>query len=70
MFLELEESPQALRYSQKFHPVKVGNDSKVILWLDHWHPACYLLDTFGYRIVHVSGLSLHSKLNVIIKNGD
>ncbi len=42
----------------------------MFLWLDHWHPASYLLDTFGYRIVHDSGLSLHSKLDVIIKIGD
>jgi len=46
---------------------KVGNGFQVFLWLDHWHPAGYLLDTFGYRIVHDSGLSLHSKLDVIIK---
>jgi len=42
----------------------------VFLWLDHWHPASYLLDNFGYRIVHDSDFSLHSKLDVIIKNGD
>lgn len=40
------------------------------MWRDHWHPVSYLLDTFRYRIVHDSGLSLHSKFDFIIKNRD
>jgi hypothetical protein len=36
----------------------------------HWHLAGYLLNTFGYHIVHDSGFSLQSMIDVIIKNRD
>jgi hypothetical protein len=55
--------------AKDFIQFKVGNGSRVFLWLDHWHPVGYLLDTFGYRIVYDSGFPLQSKLDVIIKNG-
>jgi len=42
----------------------------VFLWLDKWHPAGYLLDRFGYRIVYDSGIPLNAKLDAIFKNGD
>jgi hypothetical protein len=43
--------------AKSFIRFKVGNGSKVFLWQDHWLPAGYLLDNFGYRIVHDSGFS-------------
>jgi hypothetical protein len=42
----------------------------VLLWLDQWHPAGYLLDMYGFRIVYDSGLPLKAKLAAIIKDGD
>jgi hypothetical protein len=37
---------------------------------DHWHPAGYLLDKFGYRVVYDSGFSAEFKLSSIIQDGD
>jgi hypothetical protein len=49
---------------------KVGDGSRVFHWLDKWHPAGYLLDKFGYRIVYDSSIPLNAKLAAIIKDGD
>jgi hypothetical protein len=56
--------------AKRFISFKVGNGSRVFLWFDHWHPAGYLLETFGHRIVHDSGFPLRSKLEVAIRNGE
>jgi hypothetical protein len=48
----------------------VGDGSKIFLWFDHWHPFGYLLDTFGYRVVYDSSLSLESKFSSIILHGE
>jgi predicted transcriptional regulator len=56
--------------AKPFISLKVGNGSRVFLWFDHWHPAGYLLETFGHRIVHDLGFPLRSKLEVAIKNGE
>jgi hypothetical protein len=42
----------------------------VFLRWDRWHPASYILDMFGFRVVYDSGLSLHTKLASLIKNSD
>lgn len=44
----------------------MGDGSKIFLWFDHRHPPGYLLDTFGYRVVYDSGLTLESKLSSIV----
>jgi hypothetical protein len=44
--------------AKDFIRFKVGDGSRVFIWLDHWHPAGYLLDKFGYRIVYDSGFHL------------
>jgi hypothetical protein len=54
--------------AKKFIRFKVGDGSRVFLWLDHWHPAGYLLDRYGYRIVYDCGCSLNTKLATVIKN--
>lgn len=56
--------------AKSFIRYKVGDGRRVFLWWDHWHPAAYLLDTFGFRVVYDSGLSLNIKLASLIKNGD
>jgi len=56
--------------AKKFIWFKVGDGSRVFLWLDHWHPASYLLDQYGYIIVYDSGFSLNTKLAAVIKNGN
>jgi hypothetical protein len=42
----------------------------VFLWLDHWHPAGYLLDRYGYIIVYDYGFFLNTKLVAVIKHGN
>ncbi|XP_062173580.1 uncharacterized protein LOC133879045 [Alnus glutinosa] len=56
--------------AKKFIWFKVGDRSRVFLWLDHWHPASYLLDQYGYRIVYDSSFSLNTKRAAVIKNGN
>jgi hypothetical protein len=48
----------------------VGDGSKIFLWFDHRHPSGYLLDTFGYRVVYDSCLTLESKPSSIILHGE
>jgi hypothetical protein len=56
--------------AKNFIHFKVGDGSRVFLWLDKWHPAGYLLDRFGYRIVYDSGIPLNAKLAAIMKDGE
>jgi hypothetical protein len=53
--------------AKKFIRFKVGDGSRVFLWLDHWHPIGYLLDHYGYIIVYDSCFSLNTKLATFIK---
>jgi hypothetical protein len=54
--------------AKKFIQFKVGDGSRVFLWLDHWLLANYLLDRYGYKIVYDFGFPHNSKLAVVIKN--
>lgn len=49
---------------------QVGDGSKIFLWHDHWHPAGYLGDQFGFRVIYDSGFHTNAKLYSIILNGD
>jgi hypothetical protein len=42
---------------------QVGDGSKIFLWYDHWHPAGYLLDTYGFRLVYDFGFPKEAKLS-------
>jgi hypothetical protein len=42
----------------------------LFFFIDCWHPAGYLLDTYGHRAVYDSGIPLESRLSTIIKYGD
>lgn len=44
--------------------------SRIFLWHDHWHPAGYLLESYGYRVLYDSGISKDARLSSIIKNKD
>jgi hypothetical protein len=49
---------------------KVGNGSRIFMWLDVWHPDGCLLDKYGPRTVYEVGNSLDAKLSTIICNGE
>jgi len=53
-----------------FIKFKVGDDSSIFLWLDIWHSAGCLLDTYGHRVVYDAGLSIGPKLSFIIRRCD
>jgi hypothetical protein len=55
--------------AKPFLSFKVGDGLNIFFWHDRWHPAGYLLDSFGTRAVYDLGLSLESKLSAIIRNG-
>jgi hypothetical protein len=55
--------------AKKFIKIKVDDGSRIFLWHDHWHPAGYLLDSFGSMVVYDSGFPLESKSSIIL-NGD
>lgn len=41
--------------AKQFLRFKVGDGSKIFLWLDSWHPNGRLLDTYGFRPVYDAG---------------
>jgi len=49
---------------------KVGDGSRIFLWLDVWHPDGCLLEKYGHRAVYDAGSSLDAKLSTVIRNGD
>jgi hypothetical protein len=49
---------------------KVGNGFQIFFWHDKWHPASCMLDCYGSRAVHDSGIPFDAKLSTIIKGGD
>jgi hypothetical protein len=51
--------------AKTFIHYEVGNESKIFLWYDHWHPVGYLLDTYGFRVVYDSGFPKEAKLSSI-----
>jgi hypothetical protein len=53
-----------------FKQIINGDRSRVLLWLDKWHPIGYFLDRFGYRIMYDYGIPFNAKLAAIIKYGD
>jgi hypothetical protein len=59
---------QLRELAKKFIRFKVGDGSRVFLWLDHWHSAGYLLDRYGYKIAYDFGFPLNTKLVAVIKN--
>jgi hypothetical protein len=56
--------------AKQFLSFKVGGGSQIFFWHDKWHPIGYLLDCFGSRAVHDSGIPLDAKVSKIIKGGD
>lgn len=56
--------------AKNFICYKVGDGSHIFFWFDCWHPAGYLLDTYGHRTVYDSGCSLEARLSTIIKDGE
>jgi hypothetical protein len=48
----------------------VWSGSQSSFWHDKWHPTGYLLDCFGSRAVHDSGIPFDAKVSKIIKGGD
>jgi hypothetical protein len=56
--------------AKTFIRFQVGDGSRIFLRHDHWHPAGYLLESYGYRVLYDSGLSKDAKLSSIIKNKD
>jgi hypothetical protein len=49
---------------------QIGDESKVFLWLDNWHPDGCLLDIHGFWVVYDDGSHLEAKVSSIIRNGD
>jgi hypothetical protein len=49
---------------------KVGNGSKIFMWLDVWHPDGCLLDKYAPIPIYEAGSSLDAKLSTIICNGE
>jgi hypothetical protein len=56
--------------AKTFIRFQVGDGRKIFLWHDHWHPAGYLCDQFGFRVIYDSGFHTNVKLSSIILNGD
>lgn len=46
---------------------KVGNDKKIHLWHDNWHPNSPLLLTYGYRTLYDSEIPANSRLSTMSK---
>jgi len=38
--------------AKTFIHYQIGDGSQIFLWYDHWHPAGYLLDTYGFWVVY------------------
>jgi hypothetical protein len=56
--------------AKTFIQYQVKDGSKIFLWYDHWHPARYLLDKYGFQVVYDSGFSKEAKLSSILLEGD
>jgi hypothetical protein len=54
---------------KEFISFKVGEGHSIFLWLDCWHPAGRLLDTYGYRIVYDTGSNLDARVSSILIDG-
>jgi hypothetical protein len=49
--------------AKTFIHYQIGDGSQIFLWYDHWHPAGYLLDTYGFRVVYDSGFPKEAKMS-------
>jgi hypothetical protein len=49
---------------------EVGSGENIHMWLDSWHPAGILLETYGQRVVYDAHSSMEAKLSSVIVNGD
>lgn len=64
--------------AKQFLKFKIGDGSKVFLWLDSWHPDGCLLDVYGFRVVYdassnlmlKAGSNLDAKVSSIVRDGE
>jgi hypothetical protein len=49
--------------AKTFIHYQIGDGSQIFLWYDHWHPAGYLLDTYGFWVVYDSGFPKEAKMS-------
>lgn len=56
--------------AKKFLSFKVGEGTRIFMWLDCWHPDGYLLDRYGFRPVYDAGSCVDAKLSSIIQGGE
>lgn len=52
--------------AKEFISFIVGEGHSIFLWLDCWHPAGRLLDTYGYRIVYDTGSNLDARVSSVL----
>jgi hypothetical protein len=55
--------------AKAFIRFEVGDGTKIHMWLDSWHPAGYLLDTYGHRVIYDAQSSLNAHLSSVLVNG-
>jgi len=55
--------------AKEFISFKVGEGHSIFLWLDCWHPAGRLLDTYGFRIVYDTGSNLDARVSSVLIDG-
>jgi len=55
--------------AKEFITFKVGEGHSIFLWLDCWHPAGRLLDTYGYHIVYDTGSNLDARVSSVLIDG-
>jgi hypothetical protein len=48
----------------------VGDGKDIYLWLDHWHPAGVLYQTYGSRVIYDAGSKLDHKLSTVLRDQD
>lgn len=49
---------------------KVVDENSIHMWVDNWHPARVLLETYGYRVVYHAQSWLEARLSTLLINGD
>ena len=50
-----------------FLKFRVGDGSKIYLWLDFWHPDRILYDHYGYRDIYDARSKFDAKLSSVIR---
>ena len=56
--------------AKNFLRFEIGDGDNIHLWMDFWHHAGIVLETYGCRVVYDAQSSVEAKLFSVIQDGD